>query len=175
MRARKAANYLVAWGVVWTVAWGAACERPAGSLGEPIRPDDHPASQALAAVPAEAPPGPALTPITRGCDEAALAAQGFRDAGADVNDLRVEQGALRFVLQHGGGCAAHRYQVCWSGDVARTEPPQASLSVWHHPNGDQCEAMLTQPFVIQEPALEGVVISIRHSSASPVLYPKPKP
>lgn len=61
----------------------------------------------------------------------------------DLAGARIDGDELVLSLQHGGGCAEHRYSLCWSGQAfLESEPVQVQLVPWHDAGGDMCEALV---------------------------------
>jgi hypothetical protein len=59
----------------------------------------------------------------------------LRDVTRSGDDLVVD-------VQAGGGCAAHRFAVCWNGLAALSDPPQIGLELTHDAH-DPCKALLS--------------------------------
>ena len=57
------------------------------------------------------------------------------DVAAAGHDLVVH-------VQTGGGCAEHRFAVCWDGAVYDTQPGTIQLALRHDAHGDTCDARL---------------------------------
>lgn len=62
----------------------------------------------------------------------------------DIVEAEVIGNDLRLVVQHGGGCEEHEYDLFWNGRLLETFPEQARLQLVHDANGDACEAFLTR-------------------------------
>jgi hypothetical protein len=61
-----------------------------------------------------------------------------------VTELRVEGDTLYVGVGHGGGCAQHRYGLCYGDAWATSNPVQVGLQVLHDDGGDRCEAYLSE-------------------------------
>lgn len=70
------------------------------------------------------------------------------DAGAtdplNVTDLEIEGDTVHLSVSHGGGCANHRYGLCFSDQWKETSglPVRVGFRLLHDAGGDTCEALL---------------------------------
>ncbi len=50
---------------------------------------------------------------------------------------------LILLVQYGGGCETHQWELKTTGAYAKSMPPQITLNLEHNANGDMCRALLT--------------------------------
>ncbi len=50
---------------------------------------------------------------------------------------------LILLVQYGGGCEEHEWELKTNGAYAKSLPPQVTLNLEHNANGDMCRALLT--------------------------------
>lgn len=81
-------------------------------------------------------PGPPQ-PLTQGRPPAGFMAQSA--------DAVVIDGDIAWVtVSYSGGCAQHDFRLEWNGMYATSLPVQVSPTLLHNPNGDLCEAWITE-------------------------------
>lgn len=59
-----------------------------------------------------------------------------------LGDLAIQGDELLVHVETGGGCASHRFSMCWDGAVLDSNPPQVNLVLSHDAHGDTCDALL---------------------------------
>jgi hypothetical protein len=60
---------------------------------------------------------------------------------------RVDGDRLQIDVEHGGGCGAHEYHVCWDGLFDDSSPPRAVLGV-RDVTDDTCDALLRRTITV---------------------------
>jgi hypothetical protein len=96
--------------------------------------------------------GPVLEPMTN-CDS--TASDYFQ-----IESAAIDGDAVALTVGYSGGCAEHRFRVCWEGVFAESEPPQVMLTLQHDDGGDMCEAWPTTELEIP---LGGVADAFREA------------
>lgn len=90
--------------------------------------------------------------------------QAPRDADPfTIDETTLDEGELEVVVRYGGGCEPHEFELFWTGEFIKTDPPQANLALFHNANGDACEALAIETllFDVSEVTAEpGVVINV---------------
>jgi hypothetical protein len=59
-----------------------------------------------------------------------------------IADLVVAGDRLKMDLQFFGGCGAHAFRMCWSGDIVKGDTPWVNIFVSHDSGGDPCKETL---------------------------------
>ena len=62
----------------------------------------------------------------------------------EINEAELSGDRLVLNVSYGGGCAEHRFAVCWDGAFVEESPVRAVLALRHDSGGDSCEAYLTR-------------------------------
>jgi hypothetical protein len=115
-------------------------------------------------------PSDQLATLSVHCDEAALKEQQFHESGRSIKVFEQREQDLYFEIGHGGGCKDHQYVVCWDGAIAKSEPGQVTLKVWHRHNDDTCEAFITKPIQLKPEQLDGLQVRIANSPTELFVY-----
>ncbi len=61
----------------------------------------------------------------------------------DVLDIKVKGDTLAVIVQYGGGCEPHDFQMHHNMRWMKSLPPQLNLYLEHESNNDMCRAMIT--------------------------------
>jgi|GEM_PF-2459359 len=52
--------------------------------------------------------------------------------------------SLQLIVEYGGGCETHEFELCWNGLIAESAPPQISFNIIHDANNDNCLALISE-------------------------------
>jgi hypothetical protein len=73
-------------------------------------------------------------------DETPTLCEQFPDTDVyGIADLVVGGDRLKMDLQFFGGCGAHVFRMCWSGDIVQGDTPWVNIFVSHDSGGDPCK------------------------------------
>jgi len=76
------------------------------------------------------------------------------ESAAIVNDQLV------MVVNYGGGCRDHTFEVLWDGVYQESLPPQVEMRFFHNANGDTCRRAFRETFVFDLLDLDPCVIHL---------------
>ena len=86
----------------------------------------------------------------------------------------IEGDSMRIVVQYGGGCAEHAFELVASGPALRSMPPKQGLELIHEANGDACRALIREElmFGLQQfqASPRGVTVLMLQSEKLPYSY-----
>jgi len=61
-----------------------------------------------------------------------------------LNSAAINGDNLELSVTYSGGCESHDFDLCWSGLVMTSLPPQVNISLIHENNNDSCDALPTE-------------------------------
>lgn len=82
---------------------------------------------------------------------------------------------LSLLVQYGGGCEQHEWEVFTTGAYAKSLPPQITLSIEHNANNDKCRALITDTLEfslekIKYPGTSELIVKFRGIKDKSVRY-----
>ena len=72
-----------------------------------------------------------------------------------IKESKREGDNLQIILEYGGGCKVHTYEIIWDGIVYTDDPCKINLLLIHRGNFDNCEALITDTINIDLKELIG--------------------
>lgn len=88
---------------------------------------------------AEMDPAPAFPALVIDSNRTASEGDAFTVQGQPV----VREQTLEVVVQYGGGCRDHEWELVSRGLWKKSLPPQLDMVLIHNANGDMCRALIT--------------------------------
>jgi hypothetical protein len=79
--------------------------------------------------------------------------EGCHDDPSSIDGAELSGGTLYLQLRHGGGCAEHEYTLCPSDRILESDPAQWDLFVVHDAHDDECRAMISATYRVDESEL----------------------
>ena len=61
-----------------------------------------------------------------------------------ADDIWINGDTVWLEVSYGGGCADHDFVLAWDGLFLESFPVQTRLELFHNPNGDMCDAWITE-------------------------------
>jgi len=90
-------------------------------------------------------------------------------------ESRIKGDNLILLVQYGGGCETHQWELKTNGAYAKSLPPQITLNLEHNSNNDLCRALLTDTLEfnikdIQYPGTFEVLVKLHNFEKNTITY-----
>lgn len=67
-----------------------------------------------------------------------------KNDGAAIKDVVIQKDVLKLTVSYTGGCEEHEFRLYATKGLAKSNPPQVSVYLYHNGNNDTCEALPTE-------------------------------
>ncbi len=78
------------------------------------------------------------------------------------NSAEIDGDTLIISVSYSGGCEDHEFTLAWDGAWAKSNPPQATLNLYHESNDDPCEAFPTEELQFDLSSIGGYPEAVLH-------------